>query len=149
MIEKANIAELANLGLEGTDKFVVENQVRPGNVITVVIDGDTPVNIVDCIKLSKFIEAKLDRDEEDFELRVTSFGADKPFKLKRQYRKNIGREIKIVMDDDTSFVGELQDANDEQVMIKVKGDKKKGGNAEEIKINFDDIKEASIVLSFK
>jgi len=149
MIDKAKISELAILGLEGSDKFLVENQVKAGNIITVVIDGDTLVSIDDCIRLSKFIEGKLDRDVEDFELRVTSFGAVKPLKLKRQFRKNIGRELKFELNDESRFSGKLVDANEEHVRVQVAGSKKKGSKAEEMIISFDDIKEAVIVLSFK
>jgi ribosome maturation factor RimP len=87
MVEKTNILELVEEHLKGTDKFPVEVQIKGNNIITVIIDGDTGVTIDDCIRLSKHIESKLDRDTEDFELRVSSFGADKPLKMKRQYKK--------------------------------------------------------------
>ena len=149
MINRATIDKLADSGLEGSDKYVVDIQVKTSNIITVAIDGDTPVSIDDCIRLSRFIESNLDRDVEDYELRVTSFGADKPLKLNRQYKKNIGRNFKIVLDDDTQLTGKLEEADEEHIMIRTSGIKKKGGKPEEIKINFDDIKEAVIVLSFK
>jgi ribosome maturation factor RimP len=149
MIDRATIDKLAHSGLEGSDKYVVDIQVKTGNIITVAIDGDTQVSIDDCIRLSRFIDSGLDRDIEDYELRVSSFGADKPLKLNRQYRKNIGREFKITLNDNTQLTGKLEDADKEQVMIRTNGSKKKGIKPEEVKINFEDIKEAVIVLSFK
>jgi len=149
MIDKANILELSNAGLKGTDKFPVDVQIKGNNIITILIDGDTGVTIEDCIRLSKHIEANLDRDAEDFELRVSSFGADKPLKMKRQYKKNVGRELKVTLVDDTLITGKLDSMTDNFVTIKPKGDKKKGGKVEAINIDFDEIKEASVVLSFK
>ena len=149
MIEKAKVTELAQEYLEDTDKFVTDIQVKTGNIITVVIDGDSSVIIKDCIRLSKFIEGRLDRDTEDYDLRVTSFGADKPLKLKRQYKKNIGREFNIVLADETRLTGKLIDADEAQITVMKKDEKRKGRKPEEVKISFNDIKEAIIVLSFK
>ncbi len=149
MIEKVEIQDLANNWLNNTDKFPVEVKVKAGNIITVLIDGDTGVTIDDCIRLSKHIESNLDRDAEDFELRVSSFGADKPLVMKRQYKKNVGRELKIVLNDETSITGRLESVDEEQLDIRTKGEKKKGGKPGEYKVRFEDIKEAVVVLSFK
>ncbi len=149
MIEKANILGLAEDGLIGTDKFPVEVQVKGSNIITVLIDSDTGVTIDDCIRLSKYIESKLDRDADDFELRVSSFGADNPLKMKRQYKINVGRELKILLNDETIITGKLKSADDHHLIIMTKGEKKKGGKPKEIKIEFDNIKESVVVLSFK
>ncbi len=149
MIDKANILEIASSGLEGADKYVVNVQVKSGNFITIVIDGDTPVLIEDCIKLHKMVESSLDRDAEDFDLRVTSYGADKPLKLKRQYKKNIGRQLEITDKEDQKITGKLIDMNDNEVMLEVKPVKKKQESAKTITVAFDDIAEAKIVLSFK
>ncbi len=149
MIKKANILELAEDGLIGTDKFPVEVQVKGGNIITVFIDSDTAVTIDDCIRLSKRIESRLDRDTEDFELRVSSFGADKPLKMKRQYKKIVGRELKIILNEEAIITGKLESADDHHLIIKTKGEKKKGGEPEDIKIEFNNIKESVVVLSFK
>jgi ribosome maturation factor RimP len=150
MIDKNNIVGLAAEFLQNTDKYVVDLQVKPGNIIAVTIDGDTPVTIVDCIQLSKFIESKLDREVEDFDLKISSFGAEKPFKLTRQYRKNIGRDVEIIMDDDTIVKGKLLDVVDEKIKIKPAGKKKKNETLiEELWIDLVQIKQTKCTLSFK
>lgn len=151
MIEKSNIVGLADEFLQNSDKYVVDLQVKPGNIIAVTIDGDTPVTIVDCIQLSKFIESKLDREIEDFDLKISSFGAEKPFKMLRQYRKNIGREVEIIMDDDTIINGKLLDVVDEKIKIKPAGKKKKKNETmiEELWIDLAQIKQTKCTLSFK
>jgi len=149
MITQEKIVEWANTGLEDTDKYLVEVQVKTGNIITVFIDSDTSVTIDDCVRLSRFIESKLDRDREDFELRVSSFGADKPLKMKRQYKKNIGRTLKITLNDETVYSGKLMAADENCVTIKTEKNKKKNDGPDEVAIDFDNIKKAVVVLSFK
>jgi len=150
MIEKAKIVELANECLQTTDKYVVDLQVKTGNIISIVLDGDTSLNIVDCIQLSKFIESKLDREIEDFDLKVSSFGADKPFKLKRQYQKNIGREVEITTEDDKIIRGKLLEVNEEMIKIKPSGKKKKDQTTEEeLRIDLDHIKQTKCTILFK
>jgi ribosome maturation factor RimP len=150
MIEKNNIVGLADEFLQNTDKYVVDLQVKPGNIIAVTIDGDTPVTIVDCIQLSKFIESKLDREIEDFDLKISSFGAEKPFKMIRQYRKNIGRDVEIIMEDDTIVKGKLLDIVDEKIKIKPAGKKKKNETLiEELWIDLAQVKQTKCTLSFK
>jgi ribosome maturation factor RimP len=150
MIEKNNIVGLADEFLQNTDKYVVDLQVKPGNIIAITIDGDTSVTIVDCIQLSKFIESKLDREIEDFDLKISSFGAEKPFKMIRQYRKNIGRDVEIIMEDDTIVKGNLLDIVDEKIKIKPAGKKKKNETLiEELWIDLAQIKQTKCTLSFK
>jgi ribosome maturation factor RimP len=150
MIEKNNIVGLADEFLQNTDKYVVDLQVKPRNIIAITIDGDTSVTIVDCIQLSKFIESKLDREIEDFDLKISSFGAEKPFKMIRQYRKNIGRDVEIIMEDDTIVKGNLLDIVDEKIKIKPAGKKKKNETLiEELWIDLAQIKQTKCTLSFK
>jgi ribosome maturation factor RimP len=149
MIDKAHIHEIATRGLEGTDKYVVNVQVKSGNFITIVIDGDTPVLIDDCIRLHKMVESSLDRDAEDFDLRVTSFGADKPLKLIRQYKKNIGRQLEVTDNENHKVTGKLIEVSDNEVLLEVKPVKKKQESAQSLAVAIENIAEAKVVLSFK
>ncbi len=150
MITKGHIRELAEQHLQGTDKYVVDVVVKAGNVITIVIDSDTSVVIDDCSHLSKFVESSLDRDQEDFELRVTSYGADKPLILTRQYVKNLGRQLVVTKKDEQKVKGKLLSADQNGITLEPTPDKKKKESiAEPIKIAYNDIDQAKIVLSFK
>jgi ribosome maturation factor RimP len=148
MIDKEKIAKLAVEYLEGSDKFLCEVQIKQGNIITISIDGDSFVSIDDCIHLSKTIESKLDRDAEDFELRVSSFGADKPLIFKRQYHKNVGRQLNITINEDKKITGILKSVENDTLVIETTPKK----NTESVvlqMIPFDEIKEARVVLKFK
>ena len=87
------ITRFINEHLAGTDMFLVEVFIKPVNRIYIFIDGDHGVKISDCVALSRHIESKYDRETVDYELNVSSSGADQPIKLPRQYIKNIGRSL--------------------------------------------------------
>ena len=146
MIEKIKILELVNQALEGSDKFLVNLKITPDNRIYVDIDGDNGVTIDDCIELSRAIESQLDRDEEDFALDVSSAGADQPLKLKRQYVKNIGRDVEVVYLDGEKAEGELTEAGDEEFVIRTPGTKKQP--AETLRFAYRDIKTARVAIKF-
>jgi ribosome maturation factor RimP len=146
MIEKIKILELVNSALEGSEKFLVSLKITPDNRIFVDIDGDNGVNIDDCIELSRAIESQLDRDAEDFELNVSSAGADQPLKLVRQYRKNVGRDLEVVTLDGERAEGTLEDASDDGIVIRTPGTKKQP--AETLRFAYKDIKSARVAIKF-
>ena len=75
--------------------FLIDLSINDANKIVVILDGDDGVQLQDCINISRAIENNLDREEVDFALEVASAGVSLPLKLVRQYRKNIGRILKI------------------------------------------------------
>ncbi|MDD7276333.1 MAG: ribosome assembly cofactor RimP, partial [Bacteroidales bacterium] len=78
MITKEQIIKLAEEALEGSDKFVVNVSISKNNVIGLYLDSDSSVTIDDCVKVSRYINERLDRDVEDYELNVSSAGIDEP-----------------------------------------------------------------------
>ena len=154
MITEELIRQFTNEQLEGSNKFLISVKVRNGNHITVVIDGDEPLRIDDCIAVSKHIESKFDREVQDFELRVFSAGIDQPYVLLRQYIKNIGREVEVSLMDGAIVKGILLSANEQQIQLEEKVTKKKkqanGAIAEGVlTISFSDIKQTKEIISFK
>lgn len=118
MISEQLIKDLTTQHLEGSDRFIVSIAVRSDNRIRIFIDSDTRVLIEHCIELSKFIESQLNRDAEDFELNVSSSGLDQPYRLPRQYVKNIGREVSVLLKDNNKIEGELTMADAEGFSVK-------------------------------
>ena len=96
MIEKSVVTQLVNEWLEEKDYFLVDVTVTPDNRIVVEIDHAEGVWIEDCVELSRFIESKLDREQEDFELEVGSAGIGQPFKVLQQYVNHIGMEGEVL-----------------------------------------------------
>lgn len=153
MITKAEIIHLAEEALAGTDRFIVEVLVKMDNVIMVFIDGDSSVTIDHCVELSRYIEHQLDRETEDFELRVSSAGLDHPFKMLRQYIKNIGRQVQVTLLDGEKQTGKLLKADEkgitiDLVVVKKLNKIKKEVSGGTLDIAFEQIEEVKPVISF-
>ena len=149
MKDKNFIEEKVKEILEEGELFLVEVKVSKNNNIQVFIDGDNGVKIQDCIDLSRQSEECLDRESEDFELSVLSFGLEEPLKMQRQYVKNIGRSLQVE-DEQGSFTGTLISANEESFTIELKKKGKKNIENENKKTyNYKEIKSAKVVISFK
>ena len=146
MISEQLIKDLTTLHLEGTDRFAVSVAVRSDNRIRVFIDSDTHVLIEHCIELSKFIESQLNREIEDFELNVSSSGLDQPYKLSRQYIKNIGREVSVLLKDNSKIEGALQTADEEGFSVKEVTKVKKVIVETTHKFLYSDIKETKEII---
>lgn len=147
MIDKLQILEIVDEELSKCDdKYIVNMKVTPDNRIYVDIDGDNGINIDDCIALSRAIESRLDRDVEDFELNVSSAGADAPLKLPRQYRRHIGRELAVVMPDGERIEGTLTEADDQHFVVRTKGTKKIA--PKEHNLAYNAIKTAQVIIQF-
>jgi ribosome maturation factor RimP len=149
MKDKNFIEEKVKEILGEGELFLVEVKVSKNNNIQVFIDGDNGVKIQDCIDLSRQLEECLDRESEDFELSVLSFGLEEPLKMQRQYVKNIGRSLQVE-DEQGSFTGTLISANEESFTIELKKKGKKNIENENQKTyNYKEIKSAKVVISFK
>lgn len=95
MIKKEHVAALCEEALADSDRFLVEVKIKPANVIEVYVDADSAVNIDHCIEISRFIEGKLNRDEEDFELSVFSWGLSGALRTDRQMQKYLGKDVEV------------------------------------------------------
>jgi ribosome maturation factor RimP len=152
------MAELAN-GL-----FIVDLTVSSGNVIHVELDKhEGGVTVEDCVSVSRNVEHNLDREQEDFELHVSSAGLDKPLRVHAQFVKNIGRTVKVVLTSGEKHEGVLTQVDQHAItlensrMVKHEGDgpssskskKKKELVVEQNAFPFTQIKETKIVISFK
>ena len=118
------------------------------------IDSFGGIKVKDCALLSKKIEGKLDRENEDFELLVSSAGLDNAFKVLKQYEKNIGKSIKLLTVDGEKLKGKLLSVTENEIEIepeikKAKKNKLKTVNKEEnINMAMNLIKEARVVITF-
>ena len=117
MITKEQIVVLCEEALAGTDRFLVEVKVKPNNVIEVYIDSDTAVNIDHCAELSRFINEKMDRDVEDYELSVLSWGLSGALKMDRQLQKYVGKDVEMKTKETGKQQGKLVSFDAEKVEI--------------------------------
>lgn len=153
MITREQITELANESLENSDRFIVDITVSKSNVICVYIDADSSVTIDHCVELSRFIEGRLDREVEDYELSVSSAGIDYPLLKQRQFNKYIEKELEILNNDGIKKIYKLLSFNDEKIEvqeanIKKLGRLKKMTYSEPTELLLKDIKEIKPYINF-
>jgi ribosome maturation factor RimP len=150
MIETELIRKLAEEKLSGTDLFLVDAEVKSGNNIQVLIDGRHDVTIDDCIAVSRHIESALDREQEDFNLQVSSAGIDKPLMYASQYIKNIGRRLSIDLKEGGNISGKLLNADESEIEIQT--EKKTGRKTvagKNMQVKYNDIEKAMCLVTFK
>jgi ribosome maturation factor RimP len=154
MIEKAKIEHLVKEKFD-ENMFLVEVSVSDRNVIHVFVDSFNGLSIDQCVSISRHVEHSLDRDEEDFELQVSSPGLTESFKVKEQYKKYEGKKVDVITNDGKTLEGVLLDSNNEGFVLetstkeKVEGDKKKQLVVKKHPFNYNDIKSTKAVISFK
>jgi ribosome maturation factor RimP len=149
---KEKLKDLAEKSLENPTHFLVEVVVskhRPWK-FTVIVDGDHGITIDDCAAVSRVLNESLESDIADpYTLEVSTPGIDHPLKLKRQYRKNVGRELKVVRKDKTIVNGELKQAEEERIFIETETRQGKKTEVKIIEIPFTEIEKAFVTVSFK
>ena len=115
------VFELLNTSLQKRpDLFLIDFEILEGNRIRVIIDGDRGVVVGDCIYVSRAIEHNLDREDQDFSLEVSSVGASSPLTHMRQYKKNIGRRIKVETFEKQKYEAVLTAADDINIVLEWK-----------------------------
>lgn len=155
MIDKSIVKDLVEEWLADKDYFLVDITVTPDDRIVVEIDHAEGVWIEDCVELSRFIENRLSRDEEDYELEVGSAGIGQPFKVHRQYVNHIGKEVEVLTCEGRKERGVLKAVNDDDFVVtvveKVKEEGAKRPKMKEVDHTwrFDDIKYTKYLISFK
>jgi len=147
-MNKKEIENAVNGYLEDKMIFLVEVEVRKGNIINVFIDSDSGVSIAECAEISRMIESKFDRDREDYELRVSSPGLERPLKMLRQYNRYIGREIEVQTMGDRKITGELKSLSETGIEILIKTGKK-GNDLKSEKLAFTEIRQTLPLITFK
>ena len=152
MISEQSILSILEQEKEFEKFFFVSVKVSGDNKITITADTDEGITIDQCGEISSKLEEILDRDQEDFELEVTSPGLTEPFKVPRQYAKNIGRCVEIVLADGKKIEGELLSSNDDGITIKQTITEKVNGKRTKSEvtntINFTAIKTTKLKIKF-
>jgi ribosome maturation factor RimP len=132
--------------------FLVEMKITPGNQITVLLDADNGITIEKCTAVNralyKFIEESELFPDGNFSLEVSSPGVDKPLKLHRQYKKNIGRKVEVEFNDGAKTEGTLTAVNEEGITITQSEGKGKNMITKTTTILFNQIKHAIVLITF-
>lgn len=152
MIDKTELEKVINETLDGSKMYLVTLKVSKDNVIDVALDSDEDITIDDCIAVNDAVLEAFDRDKEDYELTVGSYGITSPLILPRQYRKNIGYEVEVLTVDGRKLKGVIADADDEgftlsmTVKKKLEGKKRPEMVEEQERFNYSDIKQTKNII---
>jgi ribosome maturation factor RimP len=132
--------------------FLVEVRIKPTNNIKVFLDGDEGLNISDLVDYNRALYKMLEESgifpNDDFSLEVSSPGLDEPLKMHRQYKKNLGRFVEILLHDSTKREGKLLEATEDGLIIEWEKGKGKSRQLMQESILFDNIKITKIQVKF-
>ena len=154
MIDKNVVKKLVDEWLQDQEYFLVDIEISPDNRIVVEIDHADGVWIEDCVALSRYIEERLSRDDEDYELEVGSAGLGQPFKVPQQYVNFVGKEVEVLDADGIKVKGILKavDGNDFTVgveeKVKVEGKKRPVKQEVDHVYQMDKVKYTKYIISF-
>lgn len=116
--EQLQIALLRQL--EGTPRFVVSAAMRPGGKAIVEVDhDDAPITLADLTAINKGLQEEFGEALDDVELQVGSPGLGNPFKVERQYRKCIGKQVQVTLADGSLRQGVLEEFDNRAIVLRI------------------------------
>jgi len=136
-----------------SDLFIVSIRMLKSGILEILLDGDNGIAIADCVAVSRHVGFHLEEEnviENAYRLEVSSPGIDSPLLLVRQYEKNVGREVRVKLEDGAKHEGKLVSVTNDAITIEEKV-KEKGKKAEvkEAVFPYNQIKETKVLISFK
>jgi len=155
MISKEAIYQSVEQHLTGSDYYIVDVKVTPDSRVSVEIDSFNGVSLEYCIEVNRYIETQFDREVEDYELEVSSAGLTEPFKVLKQYEKNIGNEVEVLTKAGKKLIGVLSEANETEFVLqterteKPEGAKRKMIVVENLTFKYEEIKHTKYIIRFK
>ena len=134
------------------DVFLVSIKIKPTNNFKIYLDADSGLGIEKCIKINRALYKIMEEmgmyPEGDFSLEISSPGLDEPLKLIRQYKKNIGRDVEVITNEDIKKEGKLTGIDEDKITIEYKEGKNKKAVVKTEEILFTDIKQTKVQIKF-
>ncbi|HAL95410.1 MAG TPA: ribosome maturation factor [Chitinophagaceae bacterium] len=134
------------------DLFLVEIRVKPTNNLKIYIDGDQGVSVEKLVFYNRKLYRQLEEEgvfpDGDFSLELSSPGLDEPLKMHRQYVKNIGRPVEVILNDGIKQEGVLKAVTKEAIEVESTTGKGKKAVTTQLTIPFIQIKSTKIQIKF-
>ncbi|MEE1798730.1 ribosome maturation factor RimP [Streptomyces sp. NPDC101062] len=119
-------------------------------VLRIVVDSDEGVDLDECAELSRSISEKLDETdamgEDEYQLEVTSPGAERPLTEQRHYLRAVGRLARIQLHEGDELVARILTVDDEGLDLEVPGVKGRKPTAR--RVEFAQIAKARVEIEF-
>jgi ribosome maturation factor RimP len=132
--------------------FLVEIKVKPTNNVKLFLDGDQGVTIEKCISWNRALYKRIEEEnlypDGNFSLEVSSPGVDEPLKMLRQYKKNVGRSVEVILKDGIKIAGKMLEVSEEAITVEETKGKNKKKEVIQHQFPFDQIKSTTIQTVF-
>lgn len=170
MNDVAKITELLQPLLNNDHFYAVDVNVagaRGGKLkVTLLLDRDEGITIEECAVISRQLGNQLEEIEffgdAPFTLEVSSPGVDFPLTKPRQFQRNIGRMLALMLLDGKIVKGKLDSVTNDQIVLDVEAVKLSKTKQKVVQaagllpqpegptpFRFDQIKQATVEISFK
>ena len=148
--ELKEIMNITESALEDDSLFIVDISVSRGKSpkVTILLDGDNGVSIDDCSRISRAVGHRIEEEDvikSSYTLDVGSPGLDTPLKSYRQFKKNVGRKLKVKMSDGETIKGKLISCDENEIELVLS---KKKSEEEKVNITYTEIDWAKVQVSF-
>ncbi|WEK37082.1 MAG: ribosome assembly cofactor RimP [Candidatus Pseudobacter hemicellulosilyticus] len=143
--------------------FLVDIRIKPTNNVKLFLDGDQGITVEKCIQINRALYKQLEESglfpADDFSLEVSSPGLDEPLRLQRQYNKNVGRPVEVLLTDGRKVEGKMTAVTEQGIEVEevkyknpVSANKaRKPGKNDQLVMHqfpFDAIKSTKIQITF-
>ena len=155
MISKDSVYQIVEQFIVDKNYYLVDVKVTSDNRISVEIDSFDGVTIEFCMEVNRHIESQLDREVEDYELEVSSAGLTEPFKVLKQYEKNLGNEVEVLTKSGKKVSGLLVEVGEKEFSLEIEKTEKPEGAKRKITVTenltflYEDIKTTKYIIRFK
>lgn len=143
---------VAELLLDAPEHFLISLYIKPTNNIKLMLDGDKGITIEQCVRFNRKLVALIDEagllPPGEYSLEVSSPGVDEPLKLHRQFVKNIGRTVLVVLKNNTTHTGTLQEVTENQITLTFTVGKGKKAETQTVLIPFTEIHSVTVQIQF-
>jgi ribosome maturation factor RimP len=115
-------------------------------VLEVFVDTDKGITADECAEVSRSLSVEIERQSiftGRYRIEVSSPGLERPLKLERQFRKNIGRQLRIITNANSEpLTGILEEVTETSLTLST-------GEKESVPLVLKDIREAYVLPRFK
>ena len=143
---------IESLLADETEYFCVSFRIKPINNVKVFIDGDNGVPIEKCVRLNRKLYQLIEESgifpEGEYSLELSSPGVDEPLKMHRQYVKNTGRNVEVILEDDSRQEGTLLTVTEADILLEFTEGKGKKAVTRQLVIPFNKIKSTTVQTKF-
>jgi ribosome maturation factor RimP len=134
------------------ENFLVEVKIRPGNNIKILVDADRGISIDKLAHYNRSLYRQIEESglfpNNDFSLEISSPGLEEPLKLHRQYLKNVGRYVEVILKSGIKREGKLVNVTDGEILIEEEKGNKKKKEIIQHALSYDDIKTTKIQIKW-